>query len=201
MFIEALLLGTVVGLFRGGSLKNLRTLRIRMPALLVLAFSIQLLVSFMLLAGSSFFINQRMVFYALSYGLLFVALFANLNSKAVWLVVAGSLLNFAVIFLNGGTLPVAAEALEKAGFFNRLELIQAGRLVQYQLVEGNGTWLYFFAKRLTPPAMYPIRQVFSIGDAFISLGLFFWMQYLLMGGGHYQKARVIRIDHKGKIWR
>ncbi len=201
MFIEALLLGIAVGLFRGGSLKSLKTAQIRMPALLVLAFLIQVLVSFMLLAGSRFFINQRLVFYALSYGLLFVALFTNLSNKAVWLVVMGSLLNFAVIFLNGGTLPIAVEALEKAGFNNRLELIQAGRLVQYQLTEGSGSWLAFLGKRLTPPAMYPLRQVFSIGDVLISLGVFIWIQELLLGAGQYQKARVIRIDHKGKIWR
>jgi len=201
VFIEALLLGIAVGLFRGGSVKSLKTAHIRMPALLVLAFLIQVLVSFMLLAGSRFFINQRLVFYALSYGLLFVALFANLSSKAVWLVVMGSLLNFAVIFLNGGTLPIAAEALKNAGFTNRLELIQAGRLVQYELMEGSGNWVGFLGKRLTPPVMYPIKQVFSIGDVFISLGVFFWIQNLLMGAGHYHKARVIRIDHKGKIWR
>lgn len=201
MFIEALLLGVAVGLFRGGSVKNLRTAHIRMPVLLVLAFLVQVLVSFMLLAGSSFFINQRLIFYAISYGLLFVALFANLNNKAVWLVVLGSLLNFAVIFLNGGTLPIAIEALEKAGFNNRLELIQAGRLVQYELIEGSGNWLGFLGKRLTPPAMYPIKQVFSLGDVLISVGVFLWIQNLLLGGGQYQKARVIRIDHRGKIWR
>lgn len=201
MFIEALIVGIAVGLFRGGSVKSLKTAQIRMPALLILAFLIQVVVSFMLLAGSSFFINQRLIFYAFSYGLLFVALFSNLNSKAVWLIVFGSLLNFAVIFLNGGTLPIAVEALEKAGFNNRLELIQAGRLVQYQLTEGSGSWLAFLGKRLTPPAIYPIRQVFSIGDVFISLGVFLWIQDLLLGAGQYQKARVIRIDHRGKIWR
>ncbi len=201
MFIEALIVGIAVGLFRGGSVKKLKTAQIRMPALLILAFLIQVLVSFMLLAGSSFFINQRLIFYALSYGLLFAALFTNLNSKAVWLIVLGSLLNFAVIFLNGGTLPIAVEALEKAGFNNRLELIQAGRLVQYQLTEGSGSWLAFLGKRLTPPAIYPIRQVFSIGDVLISLGVFLWIQDLLLGAGQYQKARVIRIDHRGKIWR
>lgn len=201
MFIEALLLGIAVGLFRGGSLKTLRTAHIRMPVLLVLAFLIQLTLSFMMLAGSRFFIDRRLVFYAVSYGLLFVALFFNLNSKAVWLLVVGSLMNFAVIFLNGGTLPVSAEALEKSGFINRLELIRSGRLVQYELINGAGGWMGFLGKRLTPPAMYPIRQVFSIGDALISLGLFLWIQDFLTGAGHYQKARLIRIDHKGKIWR
>lgn len=201
MFIEALLLGIAVGLFRGGSLKSLRTAHIRMPLLLVLAFLIQLTLSFMMLAGSRFFIDWRLVFYAVSYGLLFTALLFNLNSKAVWLVVMGSLLNFAVIFLNGGTLPVAAEALEKEGFINRLELIRAGRLVQYQLLEDMGARLGFLGKRLTPSPLYPIRQVFSMGDILISLGLFLWIQDLLLGAGHYQKARLIRIDHRGKIWK
>ncbi len=201
MFIEALLLGIAAGLFRGGNLKSLRTVHIRMPVLLVAAFLIQLTLSLMMIMGSPFFIVHRLIFYAFSYGLLFVALFFNLRSKAVWLVVMGSLINFAVIFLNGGTLPVSAEALEKAGFLNRLDLIQAGRLVQYGLAEETGGWLGFLGKRLTPPALYPIRQVFSVGDVIISMGLFLWIQDLLLGGGQYQKARVVRIDHKGNIWR
>ena len=201
MFIEALMLGIAIGLVRGGNLNSLRSSHIRMSALLVLAFLIQAVLSFMMLAGSRLFLDFRLVFYAISYGLLFIALFFNLQNKAVWLLIVGSLLNFAVIFLNEGSIPIAVEALEKAGFTNRLELIQSGRLLQYQLTEGPGGWLVFLGKRLTPPAAYPIRQVFSIGDLVISMGLFVWIQSLLMGDGHYQKARVIRIDHKGKIWR
>ncbi len=201
MMIEALLLGMAVGFIRGGSLKSLKAASIRMPALLIMAFVIQFTMSFMMLAGSSFFLSSRMVLYAISYGLLFVALFFNLNCKAVWLLIFGSLLNFAVIFLNGGTLPISAEALERAGFLNRLELIQSGRLVHYELSENVSGWMAFLGKRLSPPAYYPIQQVFSIGDAIISLGLFMWMHGLMQGGGTYQRAQVIRVDHRRKSWR
>ena len=201
MFIEALLLGTVVSFFRGGTMKNMRLAQIRMPALLVIAFLLQALLSFMMLAGSSWFTDQRMLMYAISYGLLFISLFFNLGHKVVWLILAGSIMNFAVIFLNSGSILISAEALQEAGFLNRLSLIEAGRLPHYLLMEEASGVMTFFAKRFTPPSFYPVSQVFSPGDLMISLGLFFWIQALFLGTGHYQRARMLHINHHGKILR
>ena len=201
MFIEALVVGTVVGLFRGGSLKSLKTVHIRMSGMLVLAFLLHVLLAFMLLVANPFFVEHRLVFYAISYGLLFIALLMNLTHKAVWLIIIGCLMNFTVLFLSEGVLPVSAEALERAGFENRLEMIRDDRLIQYQFSEEMGGWRALLGKRITPPAWYPVRQVMSIGDLVLSAGLLLWMQRLMQGGAHYQRARVIRIDHKGKIWK
>ncbi len=199
MLIEALLLGTVVAFLRGGTVKNMKLAHIRMPALLVVAFLLQSMLSFMMLAGSTWFIQQRMLIYALSYGMLFIALFFNLSHKAVWLVVAGSVMNFAVIFLNGGSILISAESLREAGFLNRLSLIEAGRLPHYLLLEEVSGVTTFFAKRFTPPSFYPVSQIFSLGDLLISLGIFFWIQNLFLGAGQYQRARMLRIDPHGKI--
>lgn len=199
MFIEALILGTVIGLLRGGSVKNMKLARIRMPALLIVGFILQSTLSFMMLAGSTWFIQHRMLLYAVSYGLLFVVLFFNVSHRAVWLLVVGSVMNFAVIFLNGGSILISAEALKEAGFLNRLSLIEAGRLPHYLLLQEVSGVMGFLAKRLTPPAFYPVAQVFSIGDLIISLGILCWVQNLWLGAGHYQRARMLRIDHHGKI--
>ncbi|SDY60961.1 DUF5317 domain-containing protein [Tindallia californiensis] len=199
MFIEALVLGTVVAFFRGGTVKNMRLMHIRMPVLLIAAFLLQLVLSFMMLAGSTWFIHHRMLLYALSYGMLFIALFFNLGHKVVWFIIAGSIMNFAVIFLSNGTILISADALQQAGFLNRLSLIEAGRLPHYTLIEETTTLMSFFAKRFTPPSFYPVAQIFSPGDLFISLGLFFWIQHLFLGVGHYQRARMLQVDHHGKF--
>src|SRR5919202_231210 len=98
---------------RGASPLQLGAVRLRLLALPVLSFLIQV-VAFVHLGGvtARFAVWLQLV----SGGMLVAFVLANLRYRALGLVALGTALNLAVIVANGGYMPVRAADLERAGF-------------------------------------------------------------------------------------
>jgi hypothetical protein len=88
---------------------------------------------------------------------------ANRRIPWVWLVALGGALNFTAIAANGGVMPAAPHALEKAGFALDPEgFVNSGAVAHPHLqFLGDVFWV---------PSSFPISNVFSIGDVLILLG-------------------------------
>jgi hypothetical protein len=81
----------------------------------------------------------------------------------MWLVALGGALNLTAIAANGGVMPAAPHALEKAGFALDPEgFVSSGAIAHPQLqFLGDVFWV---------PSSFPISNVFSVGDVLILLG-------------------------------
>jgi hypothetical protein len=175
MFIPLVLLASVgVGLLRGGRIENLLLLRPRYLPLFFIPLLLQV-VAFSSL-GDVVVLDSPLArfMYSLSLGFAAVALFLNRHLPGVTWISAGLFLNFLVIVLNGGFMPISAEARAYAG----LAPVTDRDLNIIPMTER--TVLPWLADIFPLPRGIPFATVFSIGDIFVALGGIVFIQSSLL---------------------
>src|SRR6478736_7826900 len=173
MLIGGIALGLVLGVLAGGNLSNLGYIRLRRMGLLFAAAFIRFGTETLLNAGFPPAELLRLPLLGGSFALLLLALWPNRNYPGISLAFIGILANAAVIIVNGGYMPIWEPALRLAG----LEGADIGALhyVLPPALDAN------FLLHLGPfadviPIPFPIIQnVASIGDAFLTFGLAFFL--------------------------
>ncbi|OGS69775.1 MAG: hypothetical protein A2Y96_00945 [Firmicutes bacterium RBG_13_65_8] len=109
-------------------------------------------------------------------GMLLAAILANRETSGALLCGLGVLLNLAVIFANGGKMPVSPEALQAVGMpATRIAFLAAGRSLTHRLVRPS-TALRALGDILYLPAPVQRSPVFSVGDVVLAVGLFVLVQ-------------------------
>ena len=173
-------LGLVLGLLRGGSLRNLATLRVRHPWLPLLAFGLQ--AGFFLLPDALTSIPAwvRTAIVILTYGGMISFLLLNLALPGSRLLLAGAALNAAVMSANYGFMPVTPEALARAGHTGYIVSQGSYSFVQRSkdiVLERQDTRLWFLSDVFGIPAPLPFSSNFSPGDLLIGAGAA-WLIYV-----------------------
>jgi len=103
--------------------------------------------------------------------------FAWVNRKqpGFWALGVGLLLNFLVIVLNGGLMPISPETLIRrspnapSGSWQIGERLGVGK---DRVFPDSDTNLWFLSDRFTTPAQIPYHVAFSLGDIWIAIGAF-----------------------------
>jgi len=156
-------LGIAAGLLSGGSLRGLGRYALSGLLLPVIAY--------LLKAGAGYLLVPQtgaLVVCLLQYSLLFLFILLN-HRRPVWplFAFAGTLMNFLVIALNGGCMPVSASLL---GGAERLSQLAEGRIYAYCLMDAS-TRLPLLGDviRLGPAGM-PLGFA-SIGDIVLCIGV------------------------------
>lgn len=150
-----LALSVIVGLMRGGKLRNLTEIRVNSWWLLPLGF--------LILAGSNFVPKQydtvAVTLVLVSYFPLLLFVWLNRDLTGIWIAGLGILMNFTVIILNGG-MPVLAEAARLAG--------ESGDLIldAKHVLLTDATRVPFLADIIPLPG-----AVLSLGDVFLAIGV------------------------------
>lgn len=198
MIFEGLVLGMIIGKFRGGKVSNLGRFMFRSSFLLVFALILQISTSILISIGNERAIDNRMTLYIASYIMLFIVLFLNLERKSVWLILIGAIANFAAIVLNGGSMPIDIVLLEKMGFENMLKSINIGAMPHYINISEAYSFTVYLAKKFATPINYPLKQIFSIGDILISLGLLILTQGIMQRSRSRYSPKVMKFDYNGR---
>jgi len=131
--------------------------------------------------------------------LLFIALFLNLGRGSVWLILIGAIANFAAIVLNDGSMPIDITILEKMDFQNMLQSIEIGEMPNYINISEAHSFTVYLAKRFVTPIWYPIKQIFSVGDILIALGLLLFSQGIMQINRHHYTSKILNFNYRGKI--
>ncbi|ABR47014.1 conserved hypothetical protein [Alkaliphilus metalliredigens QYMF] len=197
MIVEGLLLGLLVGKLRGGQFNRLNQGLFRMPFFVLLAFALQLALGVLISLGQQWAMDNRFYMYIFSYCLLFLGLFLNLSRRSMWLILIGGILNFTAIMFNQGSMPIDVVALETLGFENMIQSIEIGAAPQYIPISQVQGFIAHLGKVWTTPSWYPLKQIFSIGDVLISLGLFAFIQGAMNARGRHSSS-MIRFGYKGR---
>ena len=161
-------LGILVGLIGGGSLRGLGRYALRGALLPVAAY--------LLKAGSAALFSPQtgaLAVCLLQYSLVFLFLLLN-HRRPVWplFAFAGTLMNFLVIALNGGCMPVAASLLSQG---ERLAQLADGRVYAYCLADGS-THLPLLGDMIRLGSAQAPLGFASIGDLVlcVGVGILFW---------------------------
>jgi hypothetical protein len=109
--------------------------------------------------------------------LLLVFAWTNRNLAGMWLLIAGLVLNLAVILANGGFMPISPATAAHLIPADVVEAMQVGSRFGFGkdvLLLPEDTRLAWLSDRFLLPAWFFYQVAFSMGDIFIASGIF-WL--------------------------
>ncbi len=180
MLAESVILSIFVGIFRGKKFRSLENVQIDKFWLILLSFSIEFICGLLIkkdIRPFSQFITENYLFiHTVVYALLFICFAFNLNNKALKIVLIGILLNFIVIVTNSGFMPVSTDMALSSGFNESIQLLADGKIAGHEVLVRGETKFWILADIINIPPPYPFPQTISIGDIFIAIGTFLFIQ-------------------------
>ena len=174
MLIGGIALGLVLGLLAGGSLLNLASVRLRYLGLLVTALLLRIATEFLLNNDVAIVDALRLPLFALSFGLLLVALWVNRGYPGISLAFIGTLSNAIVILVNGGYMPIWEPSLIAAGL-TPADVTSAIHSILPPPLDANFLLHLGPLSDVIPIPVPYLENVASVGDAFLTLGLAFFL--------------------------
>jgi hypothetical protein len=177
MVFDGIIISVILGLLRGGSFRSFSELRLKYGWIFPVLLAVQLIVfitqnKFAWIAAISPFLFIAVYLI----GLLF--LWLNRNQKGFMLVWIGVLLNFIVMVVNGGRMPVSldAAAILDPAFTTYLK---EGLYAKHQILT-DASIFGFLGDIIPLTHPYPREQVISIGDVIMNIGIFMFIQHLML---------------------
>ncbi len=183
-----MVLAILIGIIRGGRFSNIGTLRFKNWWLFVASLISYLTIVVLGAAGNSIVVDYINELYALTYGMLIIGIFMNVKYKPIMIIGFGALMNLVSFIMNKG-IPVSVEGLKLAGETQLADLITAGEKLLY-VPFTTQTSLPILSKTIIFQANMPFERVLSFGDVVIMIGVFVFIQYVLM---HPDMDRYVRI--------
>jgi len=174
MLIGGIALGLVLGVLAGGSIWNLAGVRLRRLAFIAAAVLIRFATEAAIAGSIPAAETLRLPLYALAYGLLLLGLWPNRAYPGISLAFVGILANGIAITANGGHMPIWEPTLFAAGIGldevrSSFHVVLPAALDASFLIHAGP-----FAD-VIPIPLPVVRNVASVGDVFLSLGLAFFL--------------------------
>lgn len=177
MFIEAIILGIVVALIRKGKFRNIEDVDISGWYLFLIAGFIQISTSLLkatnLKFGIEFFDKYFFYIHIITYLLLIIGVVLNIKKTFMKFILIGMVLNFIVIFSNGGQMPVSFGGIKNIN--NYIDMPDRQFDIKHTAVTKDTRFVYL-ADIILLTRPYPIPQILSIGDVFLSIGAYLFFQ-------------------------
>lgn len=179
MVYDGIVIAIVLSLFRGGNFKGIADLRLKhgwiFPLLLVMQFLFFMYQSkFQWMAEASNYVYLGVYVVGLYF------LLVNRRHSGFHLIFIGVLLNFIVMAANGGRMPVSLEAASVLDPYF-VEVLKEGIYAKHQALT-DSTWFGFLGDIIPLSSPYPREQVISIGDVVMNIGIFLFIQNLMLAG-------------------
>ena len=179
MIIEPVIISLLVAKIRKGKFKNIEKIEIKAWYLLLIAASIQIILSVLKAIGfgiQGFDLgNSFLMLHILSYLFMLVCVILNLSKNYMKAFLIGILLNFIVIFANGGKMPVSLNGIKGINDNIGIELPISDFNIKHQGVTVDTKFVYL-SDIILIAEPYPLPKILSVGDIFIMIGLFIFLQ-------------------------
>ncbi len=180
MILIALCLALIIGLAAvGGRVGNLAHVEVKWAWLAPLAFLMQAYLIFFPAETAHGLLSARSLLLTASHFLLFVVVWQNRDLDGVKLIGVGLLLNFLVMVLNGGFMPITPDALVQIGYDGNVAQLQTGYIVgrtKNMVAKPGDATLWFLSDIMVIPKPFPIPTALSVGDVLIVMGVFLFLK-------------------------
>lgn len=186
MFLEAVLLGYLVGWLRGGRSVNIGSVRLKGWLFIVVAFLLQMLP--MVFGRMAWMYEHGNLVAFLTMLMVFFVVVLNIEKRGFWLIVLGATLNLLAMGTNGLKIPVSLTGLAVHGRMEFLESVVNGSVLNYIGFSELSSWSYYLGKIFVLPKYYPLVPFVSVGDLAISLGIAIFV-YSYMVSSPFSRSR------------
>lgn len=194
MVYDGIVIGLIVGFLRAGWRNGLAALsRVRIKGGLI--FPVLLGIQFLL-----YLLHGKISFIAKYNGYMFIAvyiaglyvLWINRKEKGFWWIFAGVALNFIVMLVNGGKMPVSLEAATVLDPVY-VDMLKNGTVTSKHIALNESTRLPLLGDIIPLSTPYPRTQVISIGDVIMNFGIFVYLQQIMMA--NKQRTSLVEQNH------
>jgi hypothetical protein len=180
MILIALCLVFLLGLVVvGGRVSNLANVSVKWGWLAPLAFLMQAYLIFFPAEMAGGLLSERSLLLTVSHILLLVVVWQNRHLAGVKLIGLGLLLNFLVMVVNGGFMPITPGTLEQIGYDSNATQLETGYIVgrtKNVVAEPGDARLWFLSDIMVIPKPFPIPAALSVGDVLIVTGVFWFLR-------------------------
>jgi hypothetical protein len=186
MVFDGIIISFIVGFLRKGNLRALAQLKLMWGWIFPLLLIVELAV-FSLQNDSKFLGQISGYIYIVVYVLGLLFLFMNRKNPGFILILLGVFLNFLVMVLNGGRMPVSLDAASilPAGYLD----VFKGQLYAKHTALTESTKLGILGDIIPITDPYPRTQIISIGDIIMNIGAFLFIQYLMLRYPHSKNEK------------
>jgi hypothetical protein len=174
MYIEAILLGFIVGMIRNGRISNFSDVRFRGWPLAILAFVCFVIPYILGFFSISF--NMPQIFPFTAMGVIVLLALANHDRSGMKFIAFGTLLNMVAMAPNAFQMPMDLSLMESLGYSSFVQSIADGTVINYMNISEAVSWTYYLGKIFALPAAYPLSRALSGGDIIVSLGILLLIQ-------------------------
>ncbi len=192
ILVAAVLIGLIAGLCRAWiGKRTYRIYELKLPILVLLAFIPQYFAFYAPKMRETLLDTTVSILLISSLMLLLIFSILNIKKLSFWPISFGFLLNFLVIVLNGGFMPISMETVHKlTGDAETVWMI--GQRFGYSkdiILTPETTRLAFLSDRFTITNFLGLNIAFSLGDVFIAVGVIglLW----ILGGKPREKNKEI----------
>lgn len=179
MWVESLGTSVIMGKLRGGKISKLTDIYIHQWWYMTIAALIEFSASWIRMKEIEplwrWVDEYIMIIHFITYGFLVFVLINNIKSKGFPLILLGIMLNFIVIMANGGRMPVDISGIDPILFREKIDFLKAGKDLVHAVMDET-TSLKFLGDIIHLKKPYPMPKTLSIGDIFMMLGVFLFVQ-------------------------
>ncbi|NMW84340.1 DUF5317 domain-containing protein [Peptoniphilus sp. AGMB00490] len=175
MILEAIILAAIVLFFlKDKDISNLINFKFKGISLASIGIFLMIFINFVTSKYfgkvTDFFVDNFKIFHILSILLIGISLLLNYKNYGLLLSGAGTILNAIPVIFNG-KMPVSIDALMKTNNERIIKIIYMGGSLSHGIFENPK--FYFLSDIIPLHRIVGNSKVISIGDIFISIGLFF----------------------------
>jgi hypothetical protein len=183
ILVAAVLVGLIAGLCRAWiGKRKYRVIDLKYPVLVLVAFIPQYFAFFAQKTRES--ISDNLVAILLVSSMIVLMFFSilNIQKPGFWPIFAGYFLNFLVIVLNGGLMPISMDTVNKltVGLDSTWIVGQRFGYSKDVILSPEMTKLVFLSDRFTVTNLFGNNIAVSLGDILIAIGII-WLLWMLGG--------------------
>lgn len=196
MYIEAIVLGFLIGAIRNGRIANFGNARFKGWIFILLAFLVFAVPYIARIIGEPL-PHEHLYPFAVSVIVSLVFLM-NLDHKGMGWMLIGSLLNLGAVVLNQFKMPIQLERMVAYGYSSYVNSIETGMVINYVGADLSDGWTVWLGKMIPMPEVYPLATMLSIGDIVIAIGIVILIQNEMLLHSMRVRGSMLQFSYRGK---
>ncbi len=173
MFIEAVILGVIIGIARRGKIYRLSYIHFNMLPLIYISALLYICIIIMNLGLLDYTSLLYTTFLIISYVLIFIFIIANMDIKFMFVTLIGLCSNIICFLVNGFKYPMSSNSVSTLYGTEMYNLLVSGKIKFYITAENSS--LSFLGNVIT----IGNYKIVSIGDIIISVGIVLIVQAII----------------------